>query len=87
MSVTAGGGCTECCAECAASPRGACNLHRPRNPAAVALGRLGGHLGGLARARVLSPARRHEISRLAAHRRWHTGAFRTCVRCQAARAG
>ena len=34
-----------------------------KNPAAVALGRLGGRKGGLARAKKLSPERRREIAR------------------------
>jgi hypothetical protein len=42
----------------------------PRNPAAVALGRLGGNKGGKARAEKLSPARRSEIAKKAADKRW-----------------
>lgn len=42
-----------------------------KNPAAVALGRLGGKKGGRARAEVLSPQRRSEIARAAALARWH----------------
>ena len=41
-----------------------------KNPAAVALGRLGGKKGGKARAAKLSPERRREIAKLAAERRW-----------------
>jgi hypothetical protein len=41
-----------------------------KNPAAVALGRLGGLKGGLARAAKLSPERRLEISRKASAARW-----------------
>lgn len=41
-----------------------------RNPAAVALGKLGGAKGGGARARNLSRARRSEIARKAALERW-----------------
>jgi hypothetical protein len=41
-----------------------------KNPAAVALGRLGGKKGGKARAEKLSPERRKEIARLAAEARW-----------------
>jgi len=41
-----------------------------RNPAAVALGRLGGLKGGKARAHILSAARRTEIASLAAKARW-----------------
>ena len=41
-----------------------------KNPAAVALGRLGGRKGGEARAKKLSPERRSEIARKAAKTRW-----------------
>lgn len=41
-----------------------------RNPAAVALGRLGGLKGGKARAEKLSAERRSEIAKLAAAERW-----------------
>ena len=41
-----------------------------KNPAAVALGRLGGKKGGLARAERLTPERRTEIARLGALARW-----------------
>jgi hypothetical protein len=41
-----------------------------KNPAAVALGRLGGLKGGRARANQLSPAKRKEIARRAASARW-----------------
>ena len=41
-----------------------------KNPAAVALGKLGGRKGGLARAKNLSKKRRQEIARLAARSRW-----------------
>jgi hypothetical protein len=41
-----------------------------KNPAAVALGRLGGLKGGKARAEKLSDKRRHEIAKRAAHARW-----------------
>ena len=41
-----------------------------KNPAAVALGRLGGLKGGQARAKALSPARRRAIARKAARQRW-----------------
>lgn len=43
---------------------------RPKNPAAVALGKLGGPKGGRARAKALSPDRRSEIARKAAIARW-----------------
>jgi hypothetical protein len=41
-----------------------------KNPAAVALGRLGGLKGGKARAKSISPERRSEIAHLAATTRW-----------------
>ena len=41
-----------------------------KNPAAVALGKLGGPKGGRARAEALSPARRKAIARKAAKARW-----------------
>lgn len=41
-----------------------------KNPAAVALGRLGGRRGGAARARTLSPKRRRAIAQKAAKARW-----------------
>jgi hypothetical protein len=41
-----------------------------KNPAAVALGRLGGLKGGKARAASMSKKRRSEIARWAAKRRW-----------------
>ena len=41
-----------------------------KNPAAVALGRLGGKKGGRARAEKLTPERRREIARNAAKARW-----------------
>jgi hypothetical protein len=41
-----------------------------RNPAAVALGKLGGAKGGRARADKLTPARRHEIAQKAGRKRW-----------------
>lgn len=41
-----------------------------KNPAAVALGRLGGLKGGKARAEKLSPKRRKEIAQRAAVKRW-----------------
>jgi len=42
----------------------------PKNPAAVALGRMGGLKGGKARAEKLSPKRRKAIARKAAKSRW-----------------
>ncbi len=41
-----------------------------KNPAAVALGRLGGLRGGKARKEKLSPERRKEIAQKAAKSRW-----------------
>ena len=41
-----------------------------KNPAAVALGRLGGLKGGKARAAKLSDEQRKEIARKAAQKRW-----------------
>lgn len=41
-----------------------------KNPAAVALGRLGGLKGGLARKKALSAKERSEIARIAAKGRW-----------------
>jgi hypothetical protein len=41
-----------------------------KNPAAVALGKLGGAKGGKARAARLTPGRRSEIARKAAAARW-----------------
>lgn len=42
-----------------------------KNPAAVALGRLGGLKGGKARASALSAERRKEIAVAAAKKRWN----------------
>jgi hypothetical protein len=42
-----------------------------KNPAAVALGRLGGLKGGKARASKLTPAQRKESARKAARARWN----------------
>jgi hypothetical protein len=41
-----------------------------KNPAAVALGKLGGPKGGRARAEALSPAKRKAIAQKAAAARW-----------------
>lgn len=41
-----------------------------KNPAAVALGKLGGAKGGAARAKVLTASRRKEIAARAAEARW-----------------
>ena len=48
-----------------------------KNPAAVALGRLGGKKGGPARAAKLSPKKRQQIARKAAMKRWHPPASLT----------
>lgn len=45
-----------------------------KNPAAVALGRLGGLKGGKARAAKLSPEKRAEIAKKAAVKRWENKA-------------
>jgi hypothetical protein len=46
-------------------------LEKPeKNPAAVALGRLGGQKGGKARAEALSPRKRKMIAKKAAQARW-----------------
>lgn len=42
-----------------------------KNPAAVALGRLGGLKGGLARAKKLSAKRKKQIAQKAAQVRWN----------------
>ncbi len=52
------------------SPENRYNSHE-KNPAAVALGRLGGRKGGPARAKKLSDARRREIAKTAAEARWN----------------
>ena len=46
------------------------NIQSKKNPAAVALGRLGGVKGGIARAKKLSPWKRKEIAIKAARIRW-----------------
>ena len=46
------------------------NPNADKNPAAVALGRLGGKKGGKARAEKLSPAKRKQIAKKAAAARW-----------------
>ena len=43
---------------------------KPKNPAAVALGKLGGMKGGRARAAKLTPQKRREIAQRAAKARW-----------------
>ncbi len=44
-----------------------------KNPAAVALGKLGGAKGGKARAAKMSPEERRESARKAAQARWRQG--------------
>lgn len=44
-----------------------------RNPAAVALSKLGASKGGLARARSLTPRKRSQIAKSAAAARWKKG--------------
>jgi hypothetical protein len=46
------------------------NPNAGKNPAAVALGKLGGAKGGKARAAKLSPERRKAIAKKAASKRW-----------------
>jgi hypothetical protein len=46
------------------------DLETGKNPAAVALGRLGGQKGGLARAKALSPEQRKAAAKTAALARW-----------------
>jgi hypothetical protein len=46
------------------------NRDEGKNPAAVALGKLGGPKGGAARAVALSPRRKREIAQKAARARW-----------------
>ena len=46
------------------------NPDEGKNPHAVALGRMGGQKGGLARAKLLSAKKRTEIARKAAKARW-----------------
>lgn len=44
--------------------------NKGKNPAAVALGKLGGAKGGAARAKKLTPGQRADIARTAAAARW-----------------
>lgn len=46
------------------------NPDKDKNPAAVALGKLGGAKGGKARAKKLSAKRRKDIAKKAAKKRW-----------------
>ena len=52
------------------SPKPVAKSHK-KNPAAVALGRLGGLKGGKARAAKLSASQRRQIAKKAAKTRWH----------------
>ena len=54
-----------------AATEGESDIDDGKNPAAVALGRLGGKKGGSARAAKLSPERRREIAKIAAQARWN----------------
>lgn len=47
------------------------NKEHKKNPAAVALGRLGGLKGGNARAKKLTKQQRSEIAKKAAEKRWN----------------
>jgi len=60
----------EAATEAVARLTGAAPPERIKNPAAVALGRLGGKKGGLARATKLSAQRKREIAKKAAQARW-----------------
>lgn len=51
---------------------GGCSTLQEKNPAAVALGKLGGLKGGKARAASLTPERRKEIAKKAAQKRWQS---------------
>ena len=52
------------------SENGPTSRESTKNPHAVALGRLGGKKGGVARAKKLSPDQRSEIARKASRARW-----------------
>lgn len=54
--------------------------HVGKNPAAVALGKLGGAKGGRARADALSPAKRKAIAKKAAGARWSRSAQKASLR-------
>ena len=51
-------------------PKTAPPVVKEKNPAAVALGRLGGLKGGAARAAALTPRKRSQIAAKAAAKRW-----------------
>ena len=52
-------------------PQDTSQKSRKKNPAAVALGKLGGKKGGHARAKKLSPEQRKAIAEKAARARWN----------------
>ena len=52
------------------SDNGPTSKESSKNPHAVALGRIGGKKGGVARANKLSPEQRSEIARKASRARW-----------------
>jgi hypothetical protein len=52
------------------APKAEAPKEREKNPAAVALGRLGGLKGGAARAAALAPKKRSQIAAKAAKARW-----------------
>lgn len=52
------------------APQGPDPVDETKNPAAVALGKLGGKKGGPARAKALSAAKRKAIAKKAARVRW-----------------
>jgi hypothetical protein len=54
----------------AEEPQAAAPAEPKKNPAAVALGRLGGRKGGAARAAKLTPEQRRQIAKKAAEARW-----------------
>jgi len=63
------GGKIYCCPKC---HREIVPTKDNKNPAAVALGRLGGLKGGKARARKMTPEQRSEAARKAANARWQS---------------
>ncbi|MFZ0212519.1 MAG: hypothetical protein WAL55_07410 [Candidatus Acidiferrales bacterium] len=57
--------------ESTASPIPINRAKRRKNPAAVALGRIGGKKSGKARMEKLTPEQRHQLASKAARARWH----------------
>jgi hypothetical protein len=53
------------------APKTDAPVAKPKNPAAVALGRLGGLKGGAARAASLTPKKRSQMAAKAARARWN----------------